>query len=649
MKYTGKHISGEGSQEKLELIDRSFSMLRSSPLLPNLKMLYKSLTDMLSEGFIWGTGWWMQNSFGFTMGAIPLMDELWSQILFNSYDAFWRRIGDGKRVGTDNGLYDHEAYTLCAPDGSLGDCVNVNGIIYKQGDGDFYSYDWFYEATAAGVLITAEMLLFDRNSELIAKYVPLMKRSVNHIETVRAENDLFLVGPACNLLAPSYGGSFNEETGEEGKGYLTGISITYSAALKKLIEVLKLAEETEFAQECSKRLARNLNALPLLLTEEGYFAKSMDPDGTKHGVYGAKKYGYLEAVCNVDAIAWDVVSQETAEKIYDKIAEVEGIRPAGVLCNNYPHLDDTLISYRSGSSGPDSLKPYCSGDWVDGGCWCTVEGRAILAYHKLGKYEDAYKAASYYMKWAEEYRQDEPLSQWGFNTRNQWQKENTEHTVIERPCAIMIDNFAAVTCLLRGMFDFAADAKGLSVKPQIPEDITKITQHEPLRFAGCSIYINYVGGDGPLHAVLGSEPLEIDENGRIQIPVSLFENQKEVCLSISRSGNAESISVDVIQYVPEISGDIEGVPEDLRKIYEECREKLETAEGKYAMQLREILLSTEAAAMRRKLPFDKHELRPMTADKIELIIGAYDNTVRELYKGLAYRQKGKYHNAKGTS
>ena len=50
-----------------------------------------------------------------------------------------------------------------------------------------------------------------------------------------------------------------------------------------------------------------------------------------------------------------------------------------------------------------------------------------------------------------------------------------------------------------------------------------------------------------------------------------------------------------------------------------------------------------------KLPFDKHELRPMTADKIELIIGAYDNTVRELYKGLAYRQKGKYHNAKGTS
>ena len=638
MKYIGTHISGEGDESKLALIDRSFSMLRSSPLLPNLKMLYKSVTDMLSEGFIWGSGWWMQNSFGFTMGAIPLMDALWSQILLNSYDAFWRRIGDGKRIGSDTGTYDHELYQMCAPDGSLGDCVSIHGIIYKQGDGDFNAYDWFYEATAAGVLITSELLLFDRSPDLIAKYVPLMKRSVNHIETARAENGLFLVGPGCNLLAPSYGGSYHEETGEEGKGYLTGISVTYSAALKKFIEVLKLAGEDAFAQECSDRLSQNLKALPLLLTEEGYFAKSMDPDGTKHGVYGAKKYGYLEAVCNVDAIAWDVVGRDTAERIYAKIAATEGIRPAGILCNNYPHLDDTLESYRSGSSGPDSLAPFCSGDWVDGGCWCTVEGRAILAYQKLGKYEDAYRSAAYYMKWAEEYRQDEPLSQWGFNTCNQWQNENEDHTQIERPCAIMIDNFAAVTCLLRGLFDFSADADCLSVKPQLPDDITLLSQHEPLRFAGCSIYVNYVGGSGEISAVLGSEPLSIDENGRIIIPVSLLAGKSEVCLSISRCGKAESIAVDSIKHTPVLTGNIDGVPADIKEIYEVCRAALETADGLKALQLREILLSAEASAMRRRLPFDKHELRPMTEDKIEQIIGAYDTTVRELYKGLSYRQ-----------
>ena len=57
MNYEGKHIRGKGDAAWLELIDKSFSMLHSSPTLPNLKMLYKSATDHFSEGFIWG-GYW---------------------------------------------------------------------------------------------------------------------------------------------------------------------------------------------------------------------------------------------------------------------------------------------------------------------------------------------------------------------------------------------------------------------------------------------------------------------------------------------------------------------------------------------------------------------------------------------------------------
>ena len=88
-------ITGSGNPEKLRLIEESYSMLADSPTLPDLRMLYKSSTDMLSEGFIWGDGWWIQNSFGFTMGAIPLLNPFWSRILQNSYDAFWERIGTG--------------------------------------------------------------------------------------------------------------------------------------------------------------------------------------------------------------------------------------------------------------------------------------------------------------------------------------------------------------------------------------------------------------------------------------------------------------------------------------------------------------------------------------------------------------------------
>ena len=638
MTYQGQHISGCGDPAYLELIDNSFGALRSSPTLPNLKMLYKSATDMLSEGFIWGTGWWIQNSYGFTMGAIPLLDGFWSHILQNSYDAFWNRMGDGRRIGADNGQPSHVHYSFCAPDGSLGDCVLSEGIIYRQGDGEVEAYDWFYEATAAGVHMEAEILLFDRRPEQIKKYLPLMWRSLNHIESTRAENGLFLVGASANLLAPSYGGSLNGETGEVGKGYLTGLSVTYSAALKKCAELCKMIGDTEGEAECRARLARNLDALPQLLTEEGYFAKSMDPDGTLHGVYGADRYGYLESVCNMDAIAWEVVSPETARSIYQKIASVPEIRGAGILCNNYPHLDDTLPGYRNKSQAPHSLG-WRSGDWVDGGCWATVEGRAILAYQKLDACADAFKAADVYMRWAKEYRQDAPFSQWGHNTNNPWQQENDDHTRCNRPVSVMVDNFAPITCLLRGLFDYTADAEGMYVTPHIPEEISELTQHEPIRFNGCSLYLTYRSGAGPLNTVLNGMELSVDDGGRIHIPADLLPRGEEVCLSVSRNGKAEPADVADIRREVTLTGDIAGVPEELAAIYRECAEALPTAESEaHAAQLREILLSVEAAAKRRRLPFDQHELRPMTEEKITKILELYDKTAVELYLGLKYRR-----------
>lgn len=637
MTYNGKHISGTGDAAWLGLIDKSFAMLHSSPVLPNLKMLYKSATDHFSEGFIWGNGWWIQNSYGFTLGAVPLLDPLWSEILQNSYDAFWKRMGDGKRVGANNGSTDDPLFTLCAPDGALGDCVIDDGIVYRQGDGNFMAYDWFYEATAAGVNMQADMLLFDRRPEMLEKYIPLLRRSLDHIESIRADNGLFLTGPAANLLAPSYGGSFNEKTGEIGKGYLTGVAVTYAAALKKFIELLKMTGDTAGQAEYQSRLDRTLAALPLFLTDEGYFVKSMDPDGTKHGVYGAEKHGYLEAVCNVDAVAGDIVNRKTAESIYAKIAAVEGIRPVGVICNNYPHLDDTYENYVQRRYGPD-VCGFGSGNWVDGGCWATVEGRAILAYQKLGKYDDTFRAADWYMKWAEEYRQDAPLSQWGWNTNNPWSAENDDHTVCNRPAAVMIDNFASVTCLLRGLFGYTANADGLTVTPQIPDSITEYIQREPIRFGGCTVYPAYRRGDAnPVVTVNGRKTDGLlQPDGSIFLPAELLPSGGEIFLGIDTSGSGEEFRF--AKNEPVLTGKTDGLPEELAEIYRDVLRQLETENDPMrAAMLRETALSAEAAAERRKLPFDRHELRPMTEEKRSVIVSAYDNTVRELYKGLKYR------------
>ncbi|MHB1152602.1 MAG: hypothetical protein ACYCWE_06485 [Eubacteriales bacterium] len=629
--YNNTYVSGSGDIKWLDLINKSCSMLHPSAIRPCFQMLYKAETDTLSEGFYWG-GWWIQNSYGFSLGAVPLLNPFWQSILTKSYDLFWDRIGDGKRTGVDQGLNEDDfppCYKLKGPDGALGDCVTFQGAIaYRQGDGDINLYDWFYEATAAGVLLKCEQLLFSRNKEDIMRYLPLLRRSINHISSVFDENGLPLVGPSANLLAPSYGGSFNRETGELGKGYLTGLSVTYGAALAGMIEVLKIAEteNIEETEKYRKSLELIRNARKQLLTPEGYYVKSMDPDGTLHGVYGEKKYGYLEGTCNVDAIALGEADPETTKTILDKIESAEGIRPAGVLCTNHPHLDDTYKSYQDKHNGPHSLG-WKSGDWVDGGCWGTVEGRAILAYMAGGRFDDAYRAAETYMQWADEYRMDSPLSQWGHNTNNPWQKENNDYTICEYPVSIMVDNFAVVTCLLRGLFGFRAASNGLYITPHIPESIESISLHRQYYYCGKELSI--VLSDRFFNAAsLNGRPLKVEGN-TLFIPADFAE-------TLPAAGNILVIGEEKTEseIVKQQAEDISVLPEDIRDIYAVCRvisaRDIKPAERIFISDIADMIW---AAAGREMLPFDCHKLRPMTDDKIEKIKALYCDSVRELWKG----------------
>ncbi len=625
--YQGRYVSGRGDEKWFSLIDRSFSMLRPTPELPYLQMLYNPTDGTFKEGFIWGNGWWIQNSYGFALGAVPFLNEKWSRVLQNSLDLFWDRMGDGKRIGSDDGRPrpQHRVFNLAAPDGALGDCVFPGeGIIYKQGDGDFDLYDWFYEATAAGLLMQSELLLFGRDRAKIAEYLPKMRRSMEHIEKTRAGNGLFLVGPSANLLAPSYGGSWDPVKKAIGKGYLTGLAVTYGAALRNMAGLAELAGDAALSALCRQRFDKTSAALPLLLTPEGYFAKSMDPDGTLHGVYGAAKYGYLEGVCNVDAVALDMVPRRIAEMIYDKLSSVEGIRPAGVLCTNYPHLDDTCKSYLDATSAPNSLG-WLSGDWVDGGCRATVEGRAILAYLRLNKFGDAYRAADYYMKWAEDYRQDAPLSQWGRNTHNPWanEKPGKAYESCSRPVGVMIDNFAPVTCLLRGLLSYRADAHGLSVEPHIPLEISEYVQREPVYYSGHRLFISVANGDkqpvlyinGKAAGGLFISAEFLSESARGGKPV-------RVHIDMAGRGDAarepEPVKTDIA-----LESAVPLLPEDLRKL---C-ENLPAADDSY---VREAL---QAAAARRMIPMTTENFRPMTGEKQSKILELYDTAARNLCAG----------------
>ena len=466
--FEGKHFRGRGDVEYLQLLDRSRRLFEPDPEYPNLPMLYTSRWNGMVEGPTW-SAWWIQNSYGTTFAALPFLQEPYLTFLQNSQDLWFDQMGDGKRVGCPR----EPRLSWVAPDGQLCDAASPGCIIYRQGDGQTGIHDWGLEFTAAGVLLQSELLLINRDAKAIVQYLPRLERSANFLDARRdPSNNLFLAGPAANLLAPSYAG-WKKPDGSYGKAYLAGLSITYIAALDRLIELEKLAGHGKKVKLYTERRSLARKGLPLITAPEGYFIKSLDPDGTKHGVYGAQQYGYFEASPNHDAICFHVVDSAQAEKIYARMASLPGLRPYDFVIANYPSLDDMY-------EAPQGLWRF--GEWVNGGAWSTCEARMIMAYYRVGKYEDARRSVQKLFTYASRYRMDNPFTDFGNDVYQP-----------KQPINITYDAFGPAAAFIRGLFDYQYRADGVILAPQIPPGITQMEQLDPIRLGDKKLYLATVG------------------------------------------------------------------------------------------------------------------------------------------------------------
>ncbi len=470
-RFEGRFYGGEGDGEYLQCLDIARRMFAPDPEFQNMPMLYTPAWNGLVEGPTWGA-WWIQNSYGTTYCALPLYTEPFVTFLRNSHDLWFSQMGDGKRVGANNWV---------APDGCLCDCASPGWVMYRQGDGRIQMHDWGVEFTAAGLLMQSELLLISRDAKAIAHYVPMLERCANFIESRRdPKNDLFLAGPAGNLLAPSFAG-WKKPDGTYDKAYLAGLSVTYIAALDRLIEVEKLAGNAEKAKLYAARRDLARKGLPLLTTDEGYFLNSIDPDGTKHGVYGAPKHGYFEAPPNHDAICFRVADDAQAERIYARIAAIPGLRPHGFILPNHPSYDDMYEPLHG---------IWAYGTWVNGGHWSTCEARMVMGYYRLGKHEDARRSMKQLLTFARKFRMDNPLTKCGSDVYQP-----------REPINLCYDTFGPAAALVRGLFEYLYRADGLTLLPHIPPGITRLEQHFPIRFGAKGLYLATVGS-GPVTSVL---------------------------------------------------------------------------------------------------------------------------------------------------
>ncbi len=471
--FDGEHYRGRGDVEYLRLLETARRMFEPNPELQNLSMLYEPGWNGLVEGPTWDA-WWIQNSYGTTYSILPLLREPFVTFLQNAQDLWFNQMGDGKRVGAK------APFDWVAPDGCLCDAARPGWIVYKQGDGRVAIHDWGMEFTAAGVVLQSELLLIGRDAKAIAHYLPVLERSANFIETRRdPTNNLFLAGPAGNLLAPSYAG-WKRPDGTYDKAYLAGLSVTYIAALDRLIELEKLAGRKEQAALYTQRRDLARRGLPLLTTDEGYFIRSLDPDGVKHGVFGAERHGYFEASPNHDAIAFRVADDAQADRIYRKMASIPELRPHHFILPNYPSYDDMYEK-------PEGLWGY--GTWVNGGHWSTCEARMVLAYYRLGKFEDARQSMRQLLTFADRFRMDNPLTKCGSDVYQP-----------NQPINLCYDSFGPAAALMRGLFEYLYRADGLTLVPHVPPTITELEQLDPVRFGNKRVLLSTIG-TGPIAAV----------------------------------------------------------------------------------------------------------------------------------------------------
>jgi hypothetical protein len=209
------------------------------------------------------------------------------------------------------------------------------------------------------------------------------------------------------------------------------------------------------------------------VTDEGYFVNSIDPDDTKHGLFGAAKHGYFESSVNHDAIAFRIAGDEQARKIYAKIASIPQLRPHAFIIPNYPSYDDMYEQ-------PAGLWEY--GRWVNGGHWSTCEARMILAYYRLGKFDDVTRSMQQLMKFARAFRMDNPLVNFGDDVYQP-----------QQPINITYDAFGPPAAAIRGLFEYLYKSDRLILLPHIPPTVTQLEQRDPIRFGGKKIYLSTAG------------------------------------------------------------------------------------------------------------------------------------------------------------
>jgi hypothetical protein len=279
------------------------------------------------------------------------------------------------------------------------------------------------------------------------------------------------------------------------------------------------------------------------------------------------------------------------------------------------------------------------GDWVNGGVWGTVEGRAIMGYYRLNRTGDVFKSATRAMRWAKDFRMDAPFSQRGENTSNPWSDTGNFQV---GGVAVMVDNFAIPAATVRGLFELIYRADRMILYPHIPQSITEYRQYEPVWFGDKQIRLSLLNGSGEIASVkVNGKAINVNAGDHFSLSYKALPSVADVQIvmegtSTSQPPVAAASSVDEVH-----AGNI-ALPQSLVKpcaVLTKLNDLLKdepNADFDRAF-VKEALASIEAWRERSVMDPGPGYYRKITPDRRAKIDSFYEMTALRMYSGLAVR------------
>ena len=561
--FSGKYVEGDGDVKILDALNAAFESTRPSPKMANLPLLYKRDWNGYVEGPVWPC-WWIQNTYGATYSMMPFLgEEPYASWIGNSQAMWFNLMGNNNRkdirglVGPDGCLCDAAFQWLNGgikngfgdprlKGGAVGQeldgKISSEGVVYNQGDGAI-DEDWFMGTTAAGLVLEADRLLVRHDITAAGERLDQLKRVAAFLDTRRdPEVNLLIGGKGSNLLAPSY--APRKKDGSIGQGYLTELSVNYVAGLERLAEVCDLCNQPVDAEKYRATAETVRQALPRLMTPQGYFIRGEDLAGTRRGVFGAKEHGYFEAQPNHYAGAFRVVDDKSNKQIIrfmlDSVKgpqEPGSLAPHGLIIPNYPGYDDHA----------DENKNLKYGEWTDGGGWPAHQGTMDIACFRAGEFAHPFAAWAAMRPMMEAFRAETPLRSWGLLPWN---------GTLRQPYNIVYDCWGASGGLLRALFEYEYTAKGVRLWPHIPPGITRLVQKIPASFGQTRIFIAATGVGKPVKAIVDGKAFTMESDGSVFLPLDGLSKQTKVEFLLG-DAVSKGVPVNIIKTIIPRVGDRE--------------------------------------------------------------------------------------------